>query len=36
MVQLAGVVKALATGKPYKADEDEHAKVDFESGRKIA
>lgn len=36
MVQLAGFVKALATGKPYKADEDEHAKVDFESGKKIA
>ncbi len=36
MVQLAGFVKALTTGKPYKADEDEHAKIDFESGRRTA
>jgi len=36
MVQLAGFVKAVATGKPYKAGEDEHAKIDFETGKKIA
>ena len=36
MVQLAGFVKAVATGKPYKADEDEHAKINFETGKKIA
>jgi general stress protein 26 len=36
MVQLAGFVKAVATGKPYRASEDEHAKIDFESGKKIA
>lgn len=35
MVQLAGFVKAIATGTPYKADEDEHAKIDFE-GKKSA
>jgi general stress protein 26 len=36
MVQLAGFVKAAATGKPYHPSEDEHAKIDFETGRKTA
>lgn len=29
MVQVAGFVKAIATGKSYKASPGEHAKVDF-------
>jgi len=36
MVQLAGFVKAVATGKSYRTSEDEHAKIDFETGRKTA